>query len=130
MNLLLFLIYFHSSKKVKHMKRILTVFILLFSIGCVFSMDWNTCPRNVEEQVERRMAELIDKAIDEHVIPEQTEINTAAVECFNTFGRDFHAAFQAFTYQIPDTVPEISKSYISALSEQFHEALRLLSESQ
>lgn len=122
----------HMSYRENHMRKILAVFILFSSVGSMFSMDWDTCPRNMEEQANRRMAELVDMAIDDHIIADSSEIHTVATQCFNTFGKDFLSAFQAFTYQVPgyDKIPEISREYITSLSEHFHEALRLISESQ
>eukprot|EP00833_Pecoramyces_ruminatium_P017871 jgi/Orpsp1_1/1191903/evm.model.d7180000089293.1 len=56
------------------------------------------------EQVNTKMAKLVDMAIDKHVIPDQVSIEAIANECFNVYKRNYQAAYSAFSYHIPEKI--------------------------
>lgn len=62
-----------------------------------------------------KMARLVDMAIDEHVIPDQVNIQEIANECFIEYMGNFQAAYSAFSYQIPEKIPRISSKSLKSL---------------
>ncbi|KAK8840060.1 hypothetical protein M9Y10_030993 [Tritrichomonas musculus] len=83
--------------------------------------------RDKEEQVNALISGLVDTALYEHVVPERDRIEAVAKECFNVNQRDYQAAFLAFTYQIPDKVPQACSETLKALTDIFDTILYQLS---
>lgn len=105
------------------MKYPLLVVLSFFCFQNTFPMT-NSENQEKHEQLDYKMASLIDRAIEEEKISDD-EIEKIANECFKLYP-EYNSAFLKFCYQLPQILSPREKKIIDSLTEKFLSSLQTL----